>query len=306
MTWSGALLGATAALGGWLAAARVQAVRRGPTLQQRVAPYLGTVAPASADLVGPTGVVGLVLPVLRRAAARLDAVLGGSEAVRVRLVRSAAHKSVADFRLEQLVWGAAAFGVALVLLVVVLASGGGPSPVAGLVLCLAAALGGVIAREQVLQSAVRTRVASIEAEFPALAELLALAVAAGEGVSGAIDRVTRVCSGELSGELARALADLRAGDGLGESLRAMADRLDVAPISRFVDGVSIAVERGTPLADVLRAQASDARDLRRRRLMEIAGRREIAMLVPVVFLILPVTVVFALFPGFYGLNLSVN
>ena len=29
------------------------------------------------------------------------------------------------------------------------------------------------------------------------------------------------------------------------------------------------------------------------------------MLVPVVFLILPVTVVFALFPGFYGLSLSV-
>ena len=39
--------------------------------------------------------------------------------------------------------------------------------------------------------------------------------------------------------------------------------------------------------------------------MESAGRREIAMLVPVVFLVLPVTVVFALFPGFYGLSLAV-
>ena len=68
----------------------------------------------------------------------------------------------------------------------------------------------------------------------------------------------------------------------------------------------IAIDRGTPLADVLRAQATDARDVRRRQLMETAGRREVAMLVPVVFLILPITVVFALFPGFYGLNLSVN
>ena len=29
------------------------------------------------------------------------------------------------------------------------------------------------------------------------------------------------------------------------------------------------------------------------------------MLVPVVFMVLPVTVVFALFPGFYGLQLAV-
>jgi tight adherence protein C len=74
---------------------------------------------------------------------------------------------------------------------------------------------------------------------------------------------------------------------------------------RFVDGMAIAVERGTPLADVLRAQAGDAREEARRALLESGGRKEIAMLVPVVFFVLPVTVVFALFPGFYGLRLAV-
>ena len=33
------------------------------------------------------------------------------------------------------------------------------------------------------------------------------------------------------------------------------------------------------------------------KLMEIGGRKEILMLVPVVFLVLPVTILFALFPG---------
>ena len=69
-------------------------------------------------------------------------------------------------------------------------------------------------------------------------------------------------------------------------------------LRRFVDGVVIAVQRGTPLADVLRAQAQDVREEGRRALMEAGGRKEIAMMVPVVFLILPVTVLFAVFPGF--------
>lgn len=38
--------------------------------------------------------------------------------------------------------------------------------------------------------------------------------------------------------------------------------------------------------------------------MEEGGRREIAMLVPVVFLILPVTVMFALYPGLVALDFT--
>ena len=66
--------------------------------------------------------------------------------------------------------------------------------------------------------------------------------------------------------------------------------------------MSIAVERGTPLADVLRAQAVDVREEGKRYLLESAGKREIGMLVPVVFFVLPLTIVFALFPGLVGLK----
>ena len=60
----------------------------------------------------------------------------------------------------------------------------------------------------------------------------------------------------------------------------------------------------TPLADVMRAQAADAREASRRALMEEGGKREIAQMVPVVFLVLPITVVFALFPGLFVLRLG--
>ncbi|MFN2388126.1 MAG: pilus assembly protein TadB, partial [Actinomycetota bacterium] len=41
-------------------------------------------------------------------------------------------------------------------------------------------------------------------------------------------------------------------------------------------------------------------------LLETAGRREVLMLVPVVFLIMPVVVVFALYPGIVSLDLLVE
>jgi tight adherence protein C len=90
---------------------------------------------------------------------------------------------------------------------------------------------------------------------------------------------------------------------LADALEDVAYRTRSASVQRFVDGIVVAVDRGTPIADVLRAQAMDARDAGHRALMESAGKREIYALVPVVFLILPVVVVVAVFPGFYGLVL---
>jgi hypothetical protein len=46
------------------------------------------------------------------------------------------------------------------------------------------------------------------------------------------------------------------------------------------DGLVVAVERGTPLGDVLRAQAADVREQHKRDLIEAGGRREVLMLVP--------------------------
>jgi tight adherence protein C len=143
------------------------------------------------------------------------------------------------------------------------------------------------------------------AEFPTIAELLALAVGAGQGAVGALERVCQVSHGELSAELARCLADARAGANLPTALQGLGDRTGLVSLARFVDGMVVAVQRGTPLADVLRAQAQDVREAGRRQVMEEGGRKEIAMMVPVVFLVLPITVLFAVYPGFSFLRFSI-
>jgi tight adherence protein C len=55
--------------------------------------------------------------------------------------------------------------------------------------------------------------------------------------------------------------------------------------------------------DVVAAQAADVREAAKRALIETGARKEVVMMVPVVFLILPVTLLFAFYPGVVGLNL---
>jgi tight adherence protein C len=142
------------------------------------------------------------------------------------------------------------------------------------------------------------------AEFPSLAELMALAVSAGESATGALERVCRTAHGELAEEFGRVLAATRAGTPVVEAFQDFSRRTRLAPLARFVDGLTVAVQRGTPLADVLRAQAQDVRDMSKRELMESAGRKEIAMMVPLVFGVLPLTVLFAVYPGIALINLG--
>ncbi len=125
------------------------------------------------------------------------------------------------------------------------------------------------------------------------------------GATGALDRVCRLSHGELSTELGACLSEARAGANLPTALQGLADRTGLQSLARFVDGIVVAVERGTPLAEVLRAQAQDVRETGRRAVMEEGGRKEIAMMIPVVFLVLPVTVLFAIFPGVAFLRLAV-
>jgi tight adherence protein C len=140
-------------------------------------------------------------------------------------------------------------------------------------------------------------------EFPTVAELLALAVAAGEGPVAALDRVVTRSGGELSAELGVVLADIRTGSPVTVALDSLARRSGLPVVSRFAEGMAVAIERGTPLADVLHAQATDVREAGRRALIEAGARKEVLMMVPVVFLVLPVTVVFAFWPGVIGLHL---
>ena len=299
----GALLGAVLGGGLLLVASRVLALRR-PRLEARVLPYLRDV-PRLTDRAAPStsATRGVFGPVLVAAAAAIERALGGAASVRRRLERGGLETTVPEFRVQQVVWGLVAFALAAAYsLLKALTRPGGVVPAA--VLCLTAAGVGVLARDHHLTSQVRARERRILAELPTVAELLALAVAAGEGPVTALDRVVRRSGGDLSADLAKVLAAVRTGEPVAAAFDRMAATTGLPLVARFAQGIAVALERGTPLADVLHAQAADVRDAGRRELIEVAARREVAMMVPVVFLVLPVTVLFAFWPGVVGLSLT--
>ncbi len=246
----------------------------------------------------------LLRPITSELVGRLDRLLGGREALDRRLAQAGGRRSREQFRARQLLAGLLGALIGATLLALRLTLAIGPSAVTAAALVVVGALGGVLLVDAELSRAVRRRETALIAEFPAVAELLALAVGAGESPRNALERVTRTSTGELAGELQRALADTRAGTPLVSALEQLAARTRVAPISRFVDGLAIAVERGTPLADVLRAQASDVREAGKQALLEAGGRKEIAMMIPVVFCVLPVTVLFAAYPALSSLTFT--
>jgi tight adherence protein C len=276
---------------------------RSVRLVDRLAPYLQD-APPPSRLLGTATEPGLLTaarrvfgPVVTDGARVLDRALGGRSAVQRRLDALASDATVEDFRVEQVVWGGLGLLAAAVIAGLGTLAAGELNVLSVLLLCTAGLVGGLLGRDWWLTRQVARREELLLAEFPVVAELLALAVTAGEGPAAAIERVTRLSGGELAGELGGALGRTRAGVPLTEALQQVADRTSLDPLARFVDGLLVAIERGTPLAEVLRAQAADVREAGKRRLLEAGGRKEIAMMVPVVFLVLPVTVLFALFPG---------
>lgn len=303
----GALLGLTLALGVLLLWQGVP-VRRRPELAQRIEPYLDR-APRRSRLLTlddprPWRLSDLVAPLTGRLGTLLDTVLGGTESVRTRQQRAGLPTDVEGFRAQQVLWGAASAGLA-VLVGTLLWWARGASVVALAVLVGCAFLVGVVLRDMWLTRAAERRERQIMAEFPSVAELLALSVTAGEGTAQALERVARLSRGELSAELDLCLAQARTGASLHEALHGMGRRTGLPPIVRFVDGLVIAIQRGTPLGEVLRAQAADAREAARQSLIETGGKKEISMMIPVVFLVLPVTVLFAVYPGVTMLRLAV-
>ncbi|MDN5853003.1 MAG: type II secretion system F family protein, partial [Actinomycetia bacterium] len=121
---------------------------------------------------------------------------------------------------------------------------------------------------------------------------------------GALERCVAVSRGELSDELRRVLADIHTGTRIAPAFDDLSARTGVAIVGRFAEALAVAVDRGTPLVDVLHAQAADVREASRHALIEDGARREVAMMVPVVFLVLPVTIIFAFFPGLVVLQLT--
>ena len=285
----GAVVGLLAASGLLMFVGRWNATAA-PNLTMRVGLHRGTRTLSERDSGPLSTYLALVKP----------RVLEGSSALTQRLAEAGRRGGIAQLRLDQVIWGGSGLWIGVLLAWWTIL--GGASPAALLLLPTIGSVLGLLLLDRRIAAQAKRRRTRVEQQLPDVAELLAFAVAAGESVVPALHRVCSMVTGDLSDELRIVVAEVATGIPIEVSLRAASDRMGVPAVERFVDGLLISLERGTPMVNVVRAQASDARATQQQALMEQAGRKDVIMLIPVVFLILPTVVAIALFPGLRGLQ----
>lgn len=300
------LLGLTLGVGLWFIVGTVPRLSR-VRLIDRVAPHITDVSEearkyVNRGVIDPLPVLGtLVSPAIAWLRTLLSEIIGGNDLVRVRLRQAASTMTLERFRTEQAVW-ALVGAIVGVLGSVALMRASSHYLVAALVLPIMCAGAAVAIRDLLLRRAATSRIRRIASEYPTVLEFISLSLAAGEGIVDALIRLSKMGQSELSRELGGVVVRVSSGTSVAVALRALGRDLGYTPLTRTLDHIVTSMERGAPLVEVLRAQAQDARDLAKRELLEESGKSEIRMMIPLVLLLLPITVLFAVYPSYFVLT----
>lgn len=218
--------------------------------------------------------------------------------VRTRLEQLGRQDQYESFRVKQLtvaaICGAGSFLITLLVTT---------SPVLSFFSICLAFIGAFLFIDHKLSAEVVRNRSRIESEFASIVEMLTLSLSAGESPLGAMTRISQRSSGLLAYEFDQVIMAVRNGAPFHVALDALGRRVDSVVIRRFVDALITAMLRGAPLVDVLQRHAAEARASQRNLLMDKAGKAELSMMIPVVFLILPISVLFALWPSITHLSL---
>lgn len=218
--------------------------------------------------------------------------------VRARLAQVGRENGYEEFRMRQIF--KAAIGASAFFVIALLVT---KAPTFAVIMSILGGSGIFFLIDHQLSREVIAYRRSIESEFASIIEMLTLSLSAGETPLGAITRISLRSKGLLGSEFRKVTDSVRLGNSFQESLDSFGRRVDSVVIRRFVDSLVTAMSRGAPLVEVLQRHAAEARQNQRNILMDKAGKAELSMMVPVVFLILPISVLFALWPSLTHLNL---
>jgi tight adherence protein C len=151
----------------------------------------------------------------------------------------------------------------------------------------------------------KTRYVSVVVDLPFFIDLMALSTEAGLDFMGSLQRIVdKAEESILADEFQLVLRDVKLGSSRREALTRLADRLDIPEITSFVAVVRDAEETGASIAQVLKDQSVQMRLERFVRAEKAGAKASQAMLIPLMFLILPAVFIMVFAPVilnfFYG------
>lgn len=149
------------------------------------------------------------------------------------------------------------------------------------------------------------RYTAVVIDLPFFIDLMALSTEAGLDFMGSMQRIVdKADDSVLADEIRIVLKDLKLGSSRREALTRLAERLDIPEITSVVAVVRDAEETGAPISQVLKDQSIQMRLERFVRAEKAGAKASQAMLIPLMFLILPAVFLMVFSPVvlqfFYG------
>jgi len=128
-------------------------------------------------------------------------------------------------------------------------------------------------------------------------DLLAVALTAGQHPRASIDTISEFLPADFQEGISKAIRENAFGKPLMMALVEMSDEKESKVLKPLIKQMETAISRGTPLAEVSRKFAEDQRLKLKNLLMKQAAAKEISMLFPVVFVVLPSVLAVAMYPA---------
>jgi tight adherence protein C len=142
----------------------------------------------------------------------------------------------------------------------------------------------------------------INEELVSILQMISIMISSGESPMSAMRYVSKRSDGILPRLIRESLNKYEDGRSITQTLDFLATATGSTQVRRLTNSIQIAIHRGTPVLDVLNNQVLALNKQINFNLMKRSGKSEITLLIPVVFLILPVSISFAIWPSLYGLN----
>lgn len=169
-------------------------------------------------------------------------------------------------------------------------------------LALTGAFAGVLFLRMWVTRRSERRSQQLKEELPLLTDALLIQIMSGESIIQAIERMVSIGAGVGTSELAKALTRYRSGQSITEALEQAATDTAQPEARRLYDVLATGHHTGGRLAGHLIELSRDYRATLERELITEGGKRAIAVYAPILALMIPVTLMFLVYPALAGLR----
>lgn len=159
-----------------------------------------------------------------------------------------------------------------------------------------------VALKRRLESQRRKLIEKINMELPQYLEMFHILISSGTSVLTALKILGENSRKSEVGLIIKSILNqVEAGSSIENSIDSIVVPIGSQQLRRFSDALILGMNRGSSMGQSIQNLIAETRNHSKILILERAGKAEIKLLIPVVFLILPLSVLFAIWPSYLNL-----